>query len=232
MKILDVLDDHSRLAVACTAMPTCTGAAAFTAIAGAAAFVGWPQRFWSDNAKAFTATLAAALAPIGVAASHTRPYSPRSNGKAERFHQTVQKWLAKQPRAATLGELQAQLDLFRIIYNTHRPHRALGRRFPADVWTQAPKTGPVDRALGTPTRTHHSVVHGGRISVGHRYLISVGASHNGERALTVVTGATCHVFIDGHLIRHLVIDPTRRHQPIYDHPGRPPTTVSDAPRHA
>src|SRR5215212_1510012 len=88
VQILDVLDDHSRLAVACTAMPTCTGAATFDAIADAASHLGWPQRFWSDNARAFTGTLATALAPLGVAASHTRPYSPRSNGKVERFHQT------------------------------------------------------------------------------------------------------------------------------------------------
>ena len=64
-----------------------------------------PERFWSDNAKAFTATLANALAPLGVTASHTRPYSPNSNGKAERFHQTAQKWLAKQPPATTITEL-------------------------------------------------------------------------------------------------------------------------------
>ena len=54
VQILDVLDDHSRYAVACTAMPTCTGTAAFKVIAAAAVFLGWPQRFWSDNARAFS----------------------------------------------------------------------------------------------------------------------------------------------------------------------------------
>ena len=61
VQILDVLDDHSRYAVACTAMPSCTGAAAFDVIAAAASYLGWPQRFWSDNARAFTGTLAHAL---------------------------------------------------------------------------------------------------------------------------------------------------------------------------
>jgi transposase InsO family protein len=86
-----------------------------------------------------------------VAASHTRPYSPRSNGKVERFHQTARKWLNQHPRAATIAELQVQLDLFRIIYNTQRPHRALGRRFPADVWTTAPKSGPWASPRGADT---------------------------------------------------------------------------------
>ena len=51
VQILDILDDHSRYAVACRAMTTCTGAAAVGAIADAAVFLGWPERFWSDNAR-------------------------------------------------------------------------------------------------------------------------------------------------------------------------------------
>jgi transposase InsO family protein len=227
VQILDVLDDHSRYAVACTVMPTCTGAATFDVITHGASMLGWPQRFWSDNARAFTGTLATALAPLGVAASHTRPYSPRSNGKVERFHQTVRQWLLKQPAAATLAELQAQLDLFRLHYNTQRPHRALGRRFPADVWCAAPKTGPANRPLSTATSVHRSTVHAAKAYAG-RYAITVGRAHDRQHALTVITGTTAHVFIDGHLIRQLTLNPHRRTQPL-----NPPTiTKREAPRHA
>lgn len=229
--ILDVIDDHSRYAVACTALLHCSGAATFEALAEAAPWVGWPARFWSDNAKAFTATLAAALAPLGVAASHTRPYSPRSNGKAERFHQTAQKWIDKQPRATSVAELQAQLEVFRVIYNTQRPHRSLGRRFPADVWINAPKSGPANHPLGRPTKVHTSTVHTGKCNAG-RYSISVGTAHNGQHTLTVITDTTAHVFIDGRLIRHLTINPQRRVQPLHDRPGRPTTiTEREDPRH-
>jgi transposase InsO family protein len=232
VQILDVLDDHSRYAVACTAMISCTGAASFDTLVGAAGWLGWPQRFWSDNARAFTGTLATALAPLGVAASHTRPYSPASNGKVERFHQTLRKWLSKQPPAATITELQAQLDLFRLHYNTRRPHRALERRFPADVWTAAPKTGPADRPLTTPTSVHHSTIHAAKAYAG-RYTISVGAGHDHQPALTIITGTNAHVFIHGRLVRQLTIDTTRRSQPLHPRPGRPPTiTEREAPRHA
>jgi transposase InsO family protein len=231
VKILDVLDDHSRYAVACTAMPQCTGAAAFDAIATAARFIGWPQRFWSDNARTFTGVLATALAPLGVTASHTRPYSPHSNGKAERFHQTVQKWLRKQPPAATIDELQAQLDLFRIIYNTQRPHRALARRFPADVWITAPKSGPADRPLGAPTTVHDSTVNAGK-AYAARYAISIGNTHNGAHAVTVITGTRAHVFIDGRLVRHLTLDPNRRVQPLHTHRNPPTLSERKDPRHA
>jgi transposase InsO family protein len=232
VQILDILDDHSRYAVACTALVACTGAAAFDVITDSASYLGWPQRFWSDNARAFTATLATALASLGVAASHTRPYSPRSNGKVERFHQTLRKWLSKQPPAITIAELQAQLDLFRLHYNTRRPHRALGRRFPADIWTAAPKSGPADRPLTAPTSVHRSTVHAAKANAG-RYAISVGTAHNGQPAVTVITGTNAHVFIDGHLVRHLTLNPTRRTQPIHSRPGRPSTiTEREAPRHA
>jgi transposase InsO family protein len=226
VQILDIIDDHSRLAVACAVLPACTGAATFDVIATAANVLGWPQRFWSDNARAFTGTLATALAPLGVAASHTRPYSPRSNGKVERFHQTVRQWLLKQPAAATTTELQHHLDLFRLHYNTRRPHRALERRVPADVWTAAPKTGPADRPLSTPTSVHHSTIHAAKAYAG-RYAITVGRAHDHQRALTVITGTNAHVFINGHLVRQLTLNPNQRTQPLH-----PPTTERDDPRHA
>lgn len=227
VRILDVLDDHSRTAVASVALPTCTGAAAFAVLTAAAAILGWPARFLSDNAKAFRNVLADALRPLGVAAGHSRPYHPQTCGKVERFHQTLKRWLNARPRAATIEELQAQLDLFRLIYNHHRPHRAIARRFPADVWADAPKSGPATQPIDTPTTVYDGTIHGGQITIGHRYRITVGARHTGQRALTVITGTTCNIFIDGHHIRRLTIDPTRRNQPLNPRP----TTVRKDPRH-
>lgn len=47
-----------------------------------------------------------------------------TQGKIERFHQTLKQWLGARERAATIDELQAQLDEFAHVYNTQRPHRA------------------------------------------------------------------------------------------------------------
>jgi transposase InsO family protein len=228
VKILNVIDDHSRLLVASTAMAVCTGAAALAAVAEAATTLGWPERFLSDNASGFRYVLAEALRPLGVAARHSRPYHPQTNGKVERFHQTEQKWLAAQPHAETLAELQGLLDLYRHYYNHHRRHRGIARRTPAQVWNLAPKAGPADRPLRPPSTLHRSRVSNGTVGV-PRYVISVGATYNHDTALTIITGVDCHVFIDGHLVRHLTIDPTRRVQPLHSRPGRP--SVSDVPRH-
>ena len=66
-----------------------------------------------------------------IAAEHDDPagaHGQRCCGEVERFHQTLKKWLATQPRAAGINQLQHQLDAFRRYYNDIRPHRALGRR--------------------------------------------------------------------------------------------------------
>lgn len=230
VKIFNVIDDHSRLLVASVAMTSCTGPAAIDALVDAAAVIGWPRRFLSDNAKAFRYTVAEALAQLGVAATHTRPSRPQSNGKVERFHLTLKKRLAAFPAANTLVELQTQLNEFCRVYNHERPHRSIGRRTPATVWDAAPKSGPADRPLTAATIVYRGVVHGGTFCAGSTRVISVGASHNGETALAVITGLACHVFIDGRLVRQLDVDPTRRVQALHPRPGRP-STVRDAPRH-
>ena len=229
VKIFNVIDDHSRLLVASVAMRTCSGAGALEAVLEAAAVLGLPERFLSDNAGAFRYVLADAMGELGVGHGHSRPHHPQTNGKVERFHQTDKLWLAGQSLAETLEELQAQLDTFRWIYNHQRPHRGIGRRRPAEVWAAAPKSGPRDRPLAKPTAVHRGTVGAnGTFFVGHDMVISVGKAHSRGNATTVITGEECHVFIDGRLARRLTIDRTRRVQALHPRPGRP--TVRDVPR--
>ncbi len=222
VKIFNVIDDHSRLLVASTAIRTCTGAAALAALGMSAAVLGWPERILSDNAKAFRDVLAPALGELGIAARHSRPYHPQTNGKVERFHLTLKKWLDRQPLVETLEELQAQLDVFRFVYNHQRPHRSIGRCVPAQVWADAPKSGPADQPITAPTIVATSTVQGGMARVGKTYRITIGSAYNDESAVTVITGLHAHVFVDARLVRELTIDPTREHQTLYQRRGRPP----------
>ncbi len=222
VKIITLLDDCTRLCPGLKAATSANGEAAFDAFTTAAGTWGWPQRFLSDNANAYRHTLAAAVAPLGVDHRHGRPHHPQTQGKIERFHQTLQQWLHAQPGAADLNELQTQLDTFCDIYNTKRPHRAIGRNTPADVYAATPKTGPADRPLGAPTSIHHVTVHNGICHINKQYSISLGATYTSQPATVIITGLACHVFIAGKLVRHLQLDPTRRYQPLYDQPGRPP----------
>ena len=219
--IITLLDDCTRLCPRLQAVEAVNGETAFEAFSAAAGRWGWPERFLSDNASAYRHTLAAAVGALGVDHRHGRPHHPQTQGKIERFHQTLQKWLRAQPRGGSPEGLQAQLDLFTEIYNHQRPHRALGRKTPASVYEQTPKAGPADRAIGTPTSIHRVTVTGGTCHINKRYSVSIGAIYDHQQATVIITGLACHVFIAGRLVRHLQLDPGRRHQPLYDRPGRP-----------
>lgn len=105
------------------------------------------------------------------------------------------------------------------------------------MWATAAKSGPADQPIGTPTQTYNATISGGRVDVSRNLRITVGATYNGLPATIVITADTAHVFIAGHHIRRLAIDPTKRNQPLYDRPGPPPAptinpTKRKAPRHA
>jgi transposase InsO family protein len=230
VKIINILDDCTRVVVASKAVPSCTTATALDAFVEGADRWGWPARFLSDNAPAFRHGLAEALRQLGISAGHSRPYHPQTCGKVERFHQTLKRFLTRQPPAATLQDLQDQLDRFSHLYNHQRPHRSLGRAIPAQIHDQTPKAGPADRALGTPSTVHQVKVSNGNCTIARRYMIAVSAAYTGQTATVIITGTACHIFISGQLIRQLTLNPTRRSQPIYNRKGRP-TTVREAPRH-
>jgi transposase InsO family protein len=221
VRILNIIDDCSRVAVASQALATCTTAGTVETFLTAANSWGLPARFLSDNAQAFRYGLAEAVTALGIEAGHSRPYHPQTCGKVERFHQTLKKWLAQQPPPASLAELQAQLDRFRHLYNHQRPHRSLDRRLPIQVFAQTPKAAPKNRPLGQPTTTHRVRVFGGTVSIGQRYQISVGAEYNGQTTTVIITGTACHIFIAGKLIRQHTLDPQRRVQPLYHRRGHP-----------
>ncbi|MBS5901070.1 MAG: integrase core domain-containing protein [Actinomycetaceae bacterium] len=67
---------------------------------------------------------------------------PTTQGKIERYHYTLEKWLAAQPSAPTITSLHNQLDTFTRIYNYERPHRVFNRRTPHTVYTTTPPAHP------------------------------------------------------------------------------------------
>jgi transposase InsO family protein len=158
VEILNLLDDHSRLLVASHARTTTKAADVVASFHQAATIYGFPASLLTDNGAIFTAAprggrcaIELELDALGIASRHSRASHPQTCGKAERFHQTLKRWLTNQPKAATVPELQAQLDRFADYYNMKRPHRALGRRTPQPRSTPGPKPPP-DHPAGPPPR--------------------------------------------------------------------------------
>jgi hypothetical protein len=181
----------------------------------------------SDNGAIFTGVprrggrvaLELELASLGVRFRHSRPYHPETCGKVERVHQTLKRWLTRQDPALTVRALQRQLHEFRRYYNHTRPHRALGRRTPADAYTARPKATPT----GTPTLDGHYRVRHDRIDpsgvITLRYNsrlhhIGLGRRHAGTRVLVLAHDRHIRVLTDtGELLRDLELNPTRDYQP-------------------
>ena len=89
------------------------------------------ERVMTDNGSAYKSrAFAAALRDYGVAHKRTRPYTPKTNGKAERFIQSsIREWAYAQP-FQTSAERQAAMRPWLHDYNTARPHAALGGKPP------------------------------------------------------------------------------------------------------
>src|SRR6266852_795076 len=82
----------------------------------AASAHGLPAALLSDNGAVFSGAsrggkvlLESELERLGIRAVHSTPYHPQTCGKVERFHQTLKRFLAKQPAAQSLAHLQLQL---------------------------------------------------------------------------------------------------------------------------
>jgi transposase InsO family protein len=90
------------------------------------------ERVMSDNGSCYRSRdHAAACRELGLRHLRTRPYRPRTNGKAERFIQTLQNDWAYGRVYASSAERAAQLGAWLDHYNYRRPHGSLSHRPPA-----------------------------------------------------------------------------------------------------
>ena len=128
------VDDATRLAYvevlgdekATTAVGFLTRAVAFYAAYGITV-----QRVMTDNGSAYRSTIHAfACRTLGIRHLRTRPYRPRTNGKAERFIRTMLAGWAYGAIYATSAERAAALDGWLWTYNHRRPHGALSHKPP------------------------------------------------------------------------------------------------------
>ena len=159
---------------------------------------GVPDAWWST------------CAPWGSSPFTGKPYHPTTQGKNERFGQTLFRYLDQQPLAAFIAELQDQVDRFDLVYNTQRPHQGLPGRITGQALGRH-RGGP-----GAPTGSRHRPYHPRRLrpSAGHDRT-APGASAQpigatGERELTIGRNGTVHIggiafLVNRHLAASTVI---------------------------
>lgn len=226
VEILNLIDDHSRLFLGSDAYPRVKAADVVASFHKAAQLHGLPASLLSDNGAVFTGgyrggkvLLEYELERLGVAFKNSRPYHPQTCGKIERLHQTLKRYLAKQPPAETFTELQSQLDAFARYYNHIRPHRALGRQTPLQAYSARVKARPTGATAATYFRVRQDKVdETGKVSLRYDsrlYKIGLGRAHKGRPVKLLIADQNIRVIdLHGQLIRELTLDPSRNYQPI------------------
>jgi len=224
VEICSWLDDHSRYLLACGAFRRVGGDDVIATFSAAGDAHGWPAATLTDNGSVYTSRFTGGrngfeylLAHLGVRQKNGAPGHPQTQGKIERFHQTLKRWLERQPGARTLAELQAQLDAFRAAYNEQRPHRAIGRRTPGEAYRATPKARPSGSGAGGHFRLRYDVADKiGAITMrraGRLYHLRVGAAHARRRVLAIADEqeVTVVALDTGEILSTHRIEPERRY---------------------
>jgi hypothetical protein len=146
-RVLSVIDDASRFAVCLQRVEGGTGQAVFQALLQAFGTYGLPEAILTDNEHCFHSVqskgpswLEARLWRLGIQTLHGRPGHPQTQGKAERFHRTLQEELG--PLLRDAERVDQALEAFRLHYNWERPHAALGDKVPGSRWQPSPRSMP------------------------------------------------------------------------------------------
>jgi transposase InsO family protein len=229
VEILNILDDHSRLLTGSTTRLVFKAGDIVADLHAAIARHGRPERLLTDNGAVFTGhyrgrgwvALERETTALGIALTHSKPYHPTTCGKVERLHQTLKNWLSRQPAAASIAELQTQLDAFADYYNHHRPHRGIDRRTPAAAWAARPRAIPARQGIQISQHFRvrkDRVDRDGKLTLRHNsrlHHIGIGRDHAGTRVLMLIRELDIRIITEdtGQLLRELVLDPSRDYQP-------------------
>jgi transposase InsO family protein len=162
---LTVLDDHSRFCICLVALADERRESVQNELTKAFRLYGVPRRMTMDNGSPWGSAgtsqrytrLTAWLMRLGVRVSYSRPSHPQTQGKDERFHRTLNEDVIRGRGIRDLAQAQEVFDAWREIYNSIRPHEALGMKPPVSRYTPSSrpfpeKLAPVEYESGVEVR--------------------------------------------------------------------------------
>ncbi|MFJ3054271.1 IS481 family transposase [Pseudomonas nitroreducens] len=146
---LTLLDDHSRFALCLAACANEQRQTVQQHLIRVFRRYGLPRRLTSDNGPPWGSTRRGGLSALevwlmrlGIKVSHSRPHHPQTQGKLERFHQTLKRELLHDAHFRTLAQCQIGMDRWLEQYNQERPHQALGQRPPLSRYQGSSRAYP------------------------------------------------------------------------------------------
>ncbi len=206
LKLISGIDDHSRFCVIATVVRRATARAVCHAFLAAMLAYGIPDEVLSDNGKQFTGRFGKPRpAEVlfericrrnGIRQLLTRPYSPTTTGKVERWHQTLQvEFLNEAGPFASIEEAQAGVGKWQEEYNHRRPHQSLDMACPADKFRPSPVTGDADAV-----EIERVVPPSGNMTIGPQQFW-LGTARTGQQVTFWIDTTPVHLSIAGWRIK-------------------------------
>ncbi len=146
VKALTGVDDHSRFCVSAFLMVRESSQRVCEGLALALRSYGVPGQILTDNGKVFTGRFNRPPVEVlfdrvcrenGIEHLLTKPRSPTTTGKVERFHRAIRTEFRTDRVFASLKAAQAELDEWVREYNHQRPHQSKDMATPAELFLQA-----------------------------------------------------------------------------------------------
>jgi len=227
VEILSFIDDHSRYALSVQVCDVVNTRVVIQQFKQTAETQGIPASVLSDNGMYYTTrfthyktknSFELLLKSLGINQKHGKPYRPTTQGKVERFQQTMKKWLRAKPQTQSIEELQTQINDFVDYYNNKRPHRSLNRRTPSQVYNLRPKAMPVKHKQQEIRIRKDIIGDAGKITLRHDgklYHIGIGRKYKRTRILMIVQGLHIRIINEktGEQLRELTLNPNKNYQP-------------------
>lgn len=149
---LTVLDDHSRFSLGLRACKSESADVVKAHFIGIFEEYGLPYRINFDNGTPWASVksrftrlteLSLWLVRLGIHVSYSQIKRPQTNGKIERFHQTLKKELLQYQHFWDIKDAQKHFDKWRIEYNFERPHEAINLNTPASRYKMSSRKYPL-----------------------------------------------------------------------------------------
>ncbi|QDU59451.1 Integrase core domain protein [Planctomycetes bacterium Pan216] len=146
---LTMLDDHSRFSLVIEAFGNERGETVRGALTAAFRVYGLPEAMlmdngapWGNDRESPWTPLTVWLLRLGVQVLHGRPSHPQTQGKLERFHQSLKAEVLQGGPLRDLQQSQERFDRWRSVYNFERPHESLGMRPPGERYEASARRYP------------------------------------------------------------------------------------------
>jgi transposase InsO family protein len=225
IEILNWLDDHSRFLLSCTAHKPVRGPDVVSTFLDAVSEYGPPQSTLTDNGLVYTNRFIGGknpfeytIANLGIKQKNGNPGHPQTQGKIERFHQTLKRFLAQQPKAKNIPELQQQLNIFKHRYNNERPHTALKNNTPNHAYNDTVKAKPTGSLFDAYRVRTDKTDATGKVTLRRAGVLhKLGTGRSNARTPVLLLIDENYVTVThkhtGEILSHHKIEPTQKYWP-------------------